>query len=191
MKNFQREIFRWVQENAAGVNIGLVVMSAAAAFAMMVVMIVVMSASTVMVVVVVMMVMSASAAFAVFMVVMMVVTVRFVVCIQLACQQCSNCSVCITGNACIYFNICIVQCDSCTHTHAAADQCTNTMLCQVACQCAVAEAVGSDDLAGNHCTVFYFINLKVFSPSEMLKNLTVFVSYCNFHKCNPPDYDLI
>ena len=147
----------------------VVVAAAAASFTVLVFMMVVMVVSVIMV----------AAA----------VTVWFVSCVQIACQQSSYCSICITGNTCIYFDISIIQSNSCTHAHAAADQCGNTGFCQVACQCAVTEAVVSDYFAGNNCTVFYGINLKLFGTTEVLENLTVFVSYCNFHTVIPPHSD--
>ena len=38
------------------------------------------------------------------------------------------------------------------------------------------------DLGGNDLTVLYRVDLKLLGMSEVLKNLSVFISYCNFHK---------
>ena len=117
----------------------LVVAATAAAFAVLVivmimVMMVIMSAAAFMIMVmmvVMVMVTAASAAFAMFVVVMMVVMVAvgFVACIQSASQQGSYCSIRVTGNACVNFDVSVVQSDSRTHTHAAADQCGYTGFC--------------------------------------------------------------
>lgn len=166
------------------VMVVVMVMAAAAAFVVVVMMIMV-------VMFMVVVVTAAATAFAVFMIMMMVmmITVWLISCIQSACQQSGYCSICITGNSCINFDISVIQSNSCTHAHAAADQCGDTGLCQVACQRAVAKTIVSDYFAGNNCAVFYGINLKLFGTSEVLENLTVFVSYCNFHTVIPPHSD--
>ena len=137
------------------VMVVVMVMAAAAAFVVVVMMIMV-------VMFMVVVVTAAATAFAVFMIMMMVmmITVWLVSCVQSACQQSGYCSICITGNSCINFDICVIQSNSCTHAHAAADQCGDTGLCQVACQRAVAKTIVSDYFAGNNCAVLYGINLN-------------------------------
>ena len=117
--------------------------------------------------------------------------VWFIACVKSACQQSGNCCIRIAGNTGIYFNISIVQSNSCTHAHAAADQCGNTCFCQVACQCAVTETIGSDYFSGYNGTFFDGVYLELFGASEMLENLSVFISYCNFHSVIPPSVDII
>ena len=53
---------------------------------------------------------------------------------------------------------------------------------QEACQCAVTAAVGVNNFRMDDFAVRNFIKLELFGVTEMLKNLTVFIGNCKFHK---------
>ena len=97
----------------------LVVAATAAAFAVLVIVVMIR----------VMMVVMSAAAFMIMVMMVVMVAVGFVACIQSASQQGSYCSIRVTGNACVNFDVSVVQSDSRTHTHAAADQCGYTGFC--------------------------------------------------------------
>ena len=66
---------------------------------------------------------------------------------------------------------------------AAADQRIDALSLQKSGQRAVATAHRVDDFCTDDCTVFYFVNLKLFRVAEMLENLALFICNCNFHTC--------
>lgn len=66
---------------------------------------------------------------------------------------------------------------------AAADQRMDTLSLQKSGQRTVAAAHRIDDFRADDCAVFYFVNLELFRMAEMLKNLALFISNCNFHTC--------
>ena len=66
---------------------------------------------------------------------------------------------------------------------AAADQRIDALSLQKSSQRAVAAAHRVDDFCTDDCTVFYFVNLKLFRVAEMLENLALFICNCNFHTC--------
>lgn len=70
-----------------------------------------------------------------------------------------------------------------TAADAAADQRIDALSLQKSSQCAVAAAHRIDDFRIDDCTVFYFVNLKLFRVAEMLENLALFICNCNFHTC--------
>ena len=65
----------------------------------------------------------------------------------------------------------------------AADQRIDALSLQKSGQRAVAAAHRVDDFCTDDCTVFYFVNLKLFRVAEMLENLALFICNCNFHTC--------
>ena len=52
---------------------------------------------------------------------------------------------------------------------------------QKPCQCLVSDSVRAHDFSRDDLAVLYFINLEILCPSEMLKDVSVVVSYCNSH----------
>ena len=48
-------------------------------------------------------------------------------------------------------------------------------------KCAMSYSVRTDHLTGDHFIILYFIHFKMLCSSKMLKNLSVIISYCNFH----------
>ena len=49
---------------------------------------------------------------------------------------------------------------------------------------AVTASVRVRNLGRNDLTVLYCVDLKLLGVSEVLKDLSVFISYCNFHNIN-------
>ena len=69
----------------------------------------------------------------------------------------------------------------CAATDPAADQGMYVLLCKKSCQRTVTAAVRIHDLGSNDLTLLYRVDLELLGVSEMLKDLSVFVSNCNFH----------
>ena len=65
----------------------------------------------------------------------------------------------------------------------AADQRIDALSLQKSGQRAMAAVHRVDDFCTDDCTVFYFVNLKLFRVAEMLENLALFICNCNFHTC--------
>ena len=120
-----------------------------------------------------------TAAFAVFVAVMIANGIGIEM--KSSCQERSYLSIRISGCTGVKSDACLCQGISCSAADAAADQNLNAMGCKEACKCTVAAAVGIHYLAGEDLSVLRLINLKLFGVSEMLENLSVFVSNCNFH----------
>ena len=68
-----------------------------------------------------------------------------------------------------------------TAAQAAADQDVDGIVREEACQGAVTDSVGSDDLTGDDFAVLDIIDLEILSSSEMLENIPVVIGCCNFH----------
>ena len=96
-------------------------------------------------------------------------------------EESCNCRVCIAGNTAEQADACVCEGYLCAAADTAADKCVNALDGEEACQCTVAAAVGVHNLRVYNLSVSYFINLKLSRMSEVLKNLSVFVSYCDFH----------
>src|SRR5699024_3404836 len=64
---------------------------------------------------------------------------------------------------------------------ASADQYVHRLSGQKACQCSMAHTIGSDHFAGYYPVVFHLIYFEKFCFSEMLKNISIVISYCYLH----------
>ena len=69
----------------------------------------------------------------------------------------------------------------CAHTDSAADQRVNLCCLQESRKSAVTAAVCVNDLLVYDFTVLDIIELELHRVSEMLKDLSIFISYCDFH----------
>ena len=69
----------------------------------------------------------------------------------------------------------------CATANASADENVSTECLQKSRKCSVTASVCVRDLGGNDLTVFYSVDLKLLGVSEVLKDLSVFISNCNFH----------
>ena len=93
--------------------------------------------------------------------------------------------ICIACHTAIQLDSCRCQCHLCTAADAAANQRVNTVFRQETCQCTVTAAVGRNNSSVLHRAVLYIVNLKCFRVSEVLKNLSVFIRYCDSHCLSP------
>lgn len=91
--------------------------------------------------------------------------------------------VCRTLHAAVQSDAGLGQSHLRTAADAAADQRIDALSLQKSSQRAVAAAHRIDDFRIDDCTVFYFVNLKLFRVAEMLENLALFICNCNFHTC--------
>ena len=64
---------------------------------------------------------------------------------------------------------------------SSADKRVDALRLQKSCQRSVAASLCSDYLCLSNLSVLYLVYLKLLGMTEMLKDLTVFVSYCYFH----------
>jgi len=68
-----------------------------------------------------------------------------------------------------------------TAANASADENVRTELLEHGCKCAMSFAIGINDCCVDDLSFFYLINLKLRGMTEMLKDLFVLISDCNFH----------
>ena len=101
--------------------------------------------------------------------------------VQIACKECLYCLVTGTADAAIKLDSHIPQCHLRTAADAAADQGTYLQSCQKLCQSAMTEAVGVHDLCRKDVGSLYCVDLELLRMSEVLKDLSIFISNCNFH----------
>ena len=100
-----------------------------------------------------------------------------------SCQQGRYGFVCRTLYAAVQGDAGLSQSHLRAAADAAADQRIDALSLQKSGQRAVAAAHRVDDFCTDDCTVFYFVNLKLFRMAEMLENLALFICNCNFHTC--------
>ena len=124
-------------------------------------------------------VVSAGMSLAVVMVV--VVTLGFGVIVQAVCKECLHCLVRITVDTTEKLDACLCQ----SHLRTAADATANEDVCiqrrKKSCQGAVAATVGIYYFCIYDLAILHLVELKLCGMTEVLKDLSVFVGYCNFH----------
>ena len=115
--------------------------------------------------------------------VMMVMVVTFGIGIisKVTCNKALYCLVCISCDTTIEMNARLGKCHLCATSNAAADQHIYIELGKKAGECAMSASVGVDDLSGENFITFNGINLELLRVTEMLKNFTITISYCDFH----------
>jgi hypothetical protein len=69
----------------------------------------------------------------------------------------------------------------CAASDTAADKYRYVLLREKSRQRTVTATARADHLGGYYRSVFHRIDFKLLGVSEMLKDLSVFISYCNFH----------
>jgi len=130
-------------------------------------------------------VLAATAAFTagVILAVMMVVVVTFGIWIirKVPCNKTLYCLVCISVDAAIELNACLGKRHLRATANAAADQHIYIEPGKKARKCAVAAAIGIDHLSGENSIPFNGINFELLRMTEVLKNFTMVISYCDFH----------
>ena len=115
------------------------------------------------------------------MVMVMVITPDIGIEIQLTRRECFHRRVCAAGHAAVELNARRSQSHLGTAANAAADQHVRMQSCQDPSQGAVAAALGIDHFGRHDLSVLHLIDLKLGRMAEVLENLTVFISNCNFH----------
>ena len=110
-----------------------------------------------------------------------VVTLGFGVVIKTVCKESLHCFICITVNT-------AEKLDTGTgkrHLSTATDATANEDICiqhrKKPCQCTVAATVGIYYFCIYDLATLHLVKLKLCGMTEMLKNFTVFIGYCNFH----------
>ena len=122
-----------------------------------------------------------AASVAAFMIVSVVVAVNIRVITQCSVQIFFNRRICIAGASAEYLNTCLLEGKLRPAANASAYKHFNAAVEQKAGKRAVPCAVGSYYLGRGNFAVLHFIYLEVFAVSEVLKNFSVLVGYCNFH----------
>ena len=115
--------------------------------------------------------------------VMMVMVVAFGIGIisKIPCNKALYCLVSISVDTAIELNACLGKRHLCATANAAADQHIYIELGKKARKCAVSASIGVDHLSGENFIAFNGINLELLRVTEVLKNFTIAISYCDFH----------
>ena len=115
--------------------------------------------------------------------VMMVMVVAFGIGIisKVPCNKALYRLVSISVDTAIELNACLGKCHLCAAANAAADQHIDIELGKKTGECAMSASVGIDDLSGKNFIPFNGINLELLRVTEVLKNCTITVRYCDFH----------
>ena len=115
--------------------------------------------------------------------VMMVMVVTFGIGIisKVTCDKALYCLVCISVDTAIELNTGLGKCHLCAAANAAADQHIDIELGKKTGECAMSASVGIDDLCKTNFIPFNGINLELLRVTEVLKNFTIAISYCDFH----------
>ena len=109
------------------------------------------------------------------MLVVMVVTVNIGIVAQISAEQCVHRCVSVPADTAVELDARFGQSCLRTAADASANQSVHAVLHQETCQCAVTAAVGINNFRMSDFAVRSFIKLELFSVTEMLKNLTVFI----------------
>ena len=96
-------------------------------------------------------------------------------------KQCFDCGVRGAADTAVKLDSCLCQCHLCATADAAANKSINTKRRKKSCQCSVTATIGVNHFTIYNFSAFYCVNLKLLGVAEVLKNLSVFISYCNFH----------
>ena len=115
--------------------------------------------------------------------VMMVMVVTFGIGLisKVPCDKALYRFVCISVDTAIELNTGLGKCHLCAAANAAADQHIDIELGKKTGERTMSTSVGVDDLSGKNVIPVYGINLKLLRVTEVLKNFTFTISYCDFH----------
>jgi len=105
--------------------------------------------------------------------------------VKLTLQQSSYRIIGTADYAAVELNACLSKSSLCAAAYAAADKGIHAPVLEKARKGAVSAAHGIHNFAVLNSPVPYLINLKSFGMSEVLKYLSVVISYCNFHLTRP------
>ena len=101
--------------------------------------------------------------------------------IQFICKQSIYCIVARAADTAVKPNACTCKCHLSTTANSAANENISTHCLQKARQCTVTASIRVNDLGRNDLSILYCVDLKLLGMSKVLKDLSVFVSNCNFH----------
>ena len=96
-------------------------------------------------------------------------------------EQRIGCGIAISADSAVKLDACVGKRHLCTTADASANKSVNVERGKKSCECSVTTAVGIDYFTVYDFSVFCGINLKLLGMTEVLKDLSVFVSYCNFY----------
>jgi len=105
---------------------------------------------------------------------------------QFAGKQGIYCFIAEAGDAAVKPDTCIGKSYLCTAADPAADQSIDTQIGKHPSQCTVTASVGIPYFGRNDSSVFCCVDLELFGMAEVLKDSSVFISYCNFHGSMTP-----
>ena len=100
---------------------------------------------------------------------------------KLAFQVCLYCLIRISLSAWTQFNAGLCKCCLSSATDSTTNQNIYVLSCKQSCQCSVSFPIRTDHFTGNHLIIFHFIHFESLCLSKMLENISVVISYCNFH----------
>ena len=89
--------------------------------------------------------------------------------------------VCAAADTAIKLNASLRQRSFCAASNAATDQNVHTVLPKKPRQRPMAAAIGRNHLGRCDRSFGHIVDFELFCVPKMLKDLLVFVSYCNFH----------
>ena len=103
--------------------------------------------------------------------------------VQTSVQEGLYGQICFSGNSRIKRDACLGKGFSGAGAQTAADQSVRAQAFDITGQRFMAVPIVAHDFRFCNLSVFDGVNFKLFCPSEVLENFSVFISYCNFHKC--------
>ena len=97
-----------------------------------------------------------------------------------AAEECFDCSIAGTVNTTEKLDAGLGKCHLCAATDAAANKSINTENRKKSRKCSVTATVSINNFAVYNFSVLCGIDLKLLGMTEVLKDLSVLMSYCNF-----------
>jgi hypothetical protein len=106
---------------------------------------------------------------------------------EISLNESLNRLIAISANTAKELDTCIGKCHLCATAYTSANQYICAKRHQNRCKCSVSLTVGVNNDGVCDFAVLYGIYLELFSMPEVLKDLFVFVSNCNFHMVVSPN----
>ena len=100
---------------------------------------------------------------------------------EIVCKKRLDRCIARTADTAVELDACLRKSHLCATADTSADQYRYILLCEKSRKRTVTATVRIHDRCGNDLAVLYCVDLKLLGVSEMLKDLSVFVSNCNFH----------
>ena len=123
----------------------------------------------------------------------MVVVVTFYVRIKSkrAAEECFDCGITGTADSAVKPDASLSECHLCATADATANKCIHVECGKQSCKCSVTAAVGINHFAIDYFPVLCDINLELLGMTEVLKDLSVFLSYCNFQCAGSLEFSIV